>query len=159
MWDPPILRGPALAFLLNDASASISTRASGSISRATWTMVVAGRIDFEELAVDLADLAPVLDVRDVDPRADDVGGLAAQGLDGGDDDLQGPAGLRLEGRPESAVGLQAQRSGYEDEIPRTDRTRITDHGLPGRARRHVLPPIPLGDRQFHVGSHDRFSIL
>ena len=83
-------------------------------------MVVAGRIDFEELAVDLADLAPLVDVRDVDPRADDVGGLAAQGLDGGDDDLQGTAGLSLESRPESAVRLDPDGPGHEDEVPGAD---------------------------------------
>ncbi len=116
-------------------------------------MVVAGRIDSEELAVDLANLAPVVDIGDVDPRADDVGDLAVQGLDGGDDDLQGPPGLGLEGRSESAVRLQPDGPGHEDEVPRPDGARVADQWLPGRAGQHVLPSMPLGDRQFHVGSH------
>ena len=55
-----------------------------------------GRPDrLEKLAVDFADLSPLGDVSDVDPRANDVGSLAAQGLDRGDDDLERPAGCAL----------------------------------------------------------------
>ena len=133
------------------ASASISTRACGSISRATWTMVVAGRTDSKNSLWTSPTSFQCVDVRHVDPGADDVGRLAAEGLDRGDDDLHRPAGLLPGGRPEPAVGLQAHGPGHEDEVPRADGARVADDGLPGRSGRYALPAVPVGHGQLHVG--------
>ena len=66
-------KGRSVQHRTTTASASISTRISGAISRDTSTSVQAGRMRAEDLAVRASDRLPVRDVDDVDARAHDVG--------------------------------------------------------------------------------------
>ena len=97
------------------ASASISIRAASSIRRATSTRVVAGRIWPKTSPWASPTSCHLRDVGQVHPGPDHVRRLAAERLDGRQDDLQRPPGLAPDGRRERAVGLDADRPGHGDQ--------------------------------------------
>ena len=128
------------------ASASISTSMSGSISFATSTIDVAGRMRAEDFAVRLADRFPVEDVGDVHARAHDV-------LEGGARLLQGAADVgedlhRLRARVALADDLSAFVGGGRardvHDVADANGAGIADQRLPLRAAGDV-----------HSGRHRR----
>ena len=84
----------------------------------------------ELLTVKFADFPPFRDIRHENPRADDIGGLAAEGLDRGDDDPERPPGLSLHRRGVAAIRFDADRPGDGDEIASADGARIADRRFP-----------------------------
>jgi hypothetical protein len=131
---------------------------SGSIRRRTSTIVAAGRIGAEHLAVRAPDsLAVAIDVHDVDPRADHV-------FESSTGSRQRPCDRReravslLVGVPDSddpALVADRRRAGDVDEPAVADRAGIPDATFPGPSRRDVLahadprgvmPPALASDR-------------
>ena len=115
------------------ASASISTFQRGSSRAATATIVAAGRICAEELAVDGADGLGVGGVGQQHAGADDVGergaGLGERRLD----DREAAAGLEGDVVGAGAVGEDGGGAGDEDPVADADGAGEADRGLEGGA--------------------------
>jgi len=94
----------------------------------------------KELAMSFADLLPVVDVSDIDARADNVFQAGACLLERGFDVLEGLDCLRVgvSYAGDLAVSVRGGCAGYVDGVSYTNGTRVAHDGFPGGASRDVL---------------------
>ena len=130
------------------ASASISISISGEMSRRTSTMLVAGRMVAEHLAVRPGELLPAADVGHVHPGAHDVVQRRAGPPERRLDVLERlrRLGVGIPHADDRAVGSGRRRAGDVHGVADPHRARVADDRLPGRATGDEL--------SFHAGLAD-----
>jgi hypothetical protein len=94
----------------------------------------------KELAMSFADLLPVVDVSDIDARADNVFQAGACPLERGFDVLEDLNCLRVgvSYADDLAVSFRGGCAGYVDGVSYANGTRVAHDGFPGGASRDVL---------------------